>query len=125
MASSALPPAAGAASFVEIPWGELEPLCGFGKELAGQGGAGTCYRGTVRGQDAAVKVFSIPAGPAGLDADASFQRELKMLARLTGQSAFVVRLIGACTQGAAPNGRPMRAVVTEYVAVAASYGTRR
>ena len=109
--------AAGAASFVEIPWGELEPLCGFGKELAGQGGAGTCYRGTVRGQDAAVKVFSIPAGPAGLDADAAFQRELRMLARLAGQSAVVVRLIGACTQGAAPNGRPTpRAVVTEYVA---------
>ena len=107
------------APYAEIPWAELEPLCGYDKEIAGTGGTGTCYRGVVRGQDAAVKVFHIPAGPAGGEADASFQRELKTLARLTGQSAFVVRLIGACSEGAAPNGRPMRAVVTEFVAEAA------
>ena len=102
--------------YAEIPWAELEPLCGYDKEIAGTGGTGTCYRGVVRGQDAAVKVFHIPAGPAGCEADASFQRELKTLARLNGQSAFVVRLIGACSKGATPNGRPMRVVVTEFVA---------
>ena len=62
------------ADFIEIPWAELEPLCGYDKELAGMGGTGTCYRGVVRGQDAAVKVFHIPAGPAGGEADAAFQR---------------------------------------------------
>ena len=109
-------PMAGAAppALPDFPWDALKSICNS-NDMKASGGSASCFLGTIPeyGEVIVKKIAAVVV--EGDSVDVAFRNEVAVLARVAGRCSFVVRVLGACTQGVNKAGMPQRAIVLEYV----------